>query len=160
MGIHVVRTSEPRERFDTGVQKTDAYLTRDYGCLTYASMSVIRCFSSKKCFRFLYADPTPNALQVFLPQHGILDDAATMPIPADAATSGLAPSAASLLLKESSGQTEDNDIIMHEPDEEATGEQEGVWISADPKPGCVVCNIGESMSSILLVDEMTSYLWS
>ncbi len=24
------------------------------------------------------------------------------------------------------------------------GAEDGVWISADPIPGCVVCNIGES----------------
>ena len=75
-----------------------------------------------------------------------------MPIPADSATSGLAPSAASLLMKEPSGQSEDTDVIMHEPDEEASSEQEGVWISADPKPGCIVCNIGESMLSTLMAE--------
>ena len=90
---------------------------------------------------FLYADPTPNALQVFLPQHGILDDAATTPIPANAATAGLAPSAASALMRD---QSESEDVIMRDSDEEQLGEEEGVWVSADPKPGCVVCNIGES----------------
>ncbi|KAJ7600557.1 hypothetical protein C8J56DRAFT_910602 [Mycena floridula] len=63
---------------------------KDYGCLT-----------------FLYADPTPAALQVFLPRK-------------DLATSldltGL-------------------------PDEQ--GSEEGIWLNADPIPGCVVCNIGE-----------------
>jgi isopenicillin N synthase-like dioxygenase len=24
------------------------------------------------------------------------------------------------------------------------GSEEGIWITADPIPGCVVCNIGES----------------
>jgi hypothetical protein len=43
--------------------------------------------------RFLYADPTPSALQVFL---------------------------------------------------RSPGSAKGVWINADPIPGCVVCNIGES----------------
>ncbi|KAK2465192.1 hypothetical protein APHAL10511_002546 [Amanita phalloides] len=56
---------------------------KDYGCLT-----------------FLYADPTPNALQVFT-KHT------------------------------SSGS----------PLEQGT--ERGGWISADPIPGCIVCNIGE-----------------
>nr|GAT60298.1 oxoglutarate 3-dioxygenase [Mycena chlorophos] len=63
----------------------------DYGCLT-----------------FLYADPTPSALQVFLQQPGAVVDAAPL--------AGL-------------------------PVEQ--GDAEGVWINADPIPGCVVCNIGE-----------------
>jgi isopenicillin N synthase-like dioxygenase len=62
---------------------------KDYGCLT-----------------FLYADPTPNALQVFLKR----------PRMAQADITGL-------------------------PQEQ--GSEEGVWITADPIPGCVVCNIGE-----------------
>ncbi|KAJ8509240.1 hypothetical protein ONZ45_g8557 [Pleurotus djamor] len=65
---------------------------RDYGCLT-----------------FLYADPTPNALQVFLPQSAKATNASSV-------TAGL-------------------------PSEE--GGVNGVWITADPLPGCVVCNIGE-----------------
>jgi hypothetical protein len=56
---------------------------------------------------FLYADPTPNALQVFLKR----------PRMAQADITGL-------------------------PQEQ--GSEEGVWITADPIPGCVVCNIGES----------------
>ncbi|KAF9454785.1 Clavaminate synthase-like protein [Macrolepiota fuliginosa MF-IS2] len=61
---------------------------KDYGCLT-----------------FLYADPTPNALQVFLPRPGTIQaDASGLP---------------------------------------AEGGEEGIWITADPIPGCVVCNIGE-----------------
>ncbi|PIL22559.1 hypothetical protein GSI_15248 [Ganoderma sinense ZZ0214-1] len=56
---------------------------KDYGCLT-----------------FLYADPTPGALQVFLNQPSLVD-----------------------------GDSTTNDG--------------GRWISADPIPGCVVCNIGE-----------------
>ncbi|KAG9227566.1 hypothetical protein CCMSSC00406_0000788 [Pleurotus cornucopiae] len=67
---------------------------RDYGCLT-----------------FLYADPTPNALQVFLPKR-----AAEIINGTSSITNGL-------------------------PSEE--GGEEGVWITADPIPGCVVCNIGE-----------------
>ncbi|KAJ7250880.1 Clavaminate synthase-like protein [Mycena haematopus] len=63
---------------------------KDYGCLT-----------------FLYADPTPSALQVFLPQTG-------SSVSAD--TAGLAAE---------------------------QGAQEGVWINADPIPGCIVVNIGE-----------------
>ncbi|KAF8630836.1 hypothetical protein AX17_005195 [Amanita inopinata Kibby_2008] len=62
---------------------------RDYGCLT-----------------FLYADPTPSALQVFLKRSG------TQSVD----TSGLPPE---------------------------QGDEEGIWINADPIPGCVVCNIGE-----------------
>ena len=60
--------------------------------------------------RFLYADPTPSALQVFLRR----------------------PGTKSLI----SGDL---------PAEE--GDQEGMWINADPIPGCVVCNIGESKCS-------------
>uniref|UniRef100_A0A8H7XPF6 Fe2OG dioxygenase domain-containing protein n=1 Tax=Psilocybe cubensis TaxID=181762 RepID=A0A8H7XPF6_PSICU len=62
---------------------------KDYGCLT-----------------FLYADPTPSALQVFLRRPNSIDQS----------KDGL-------------------------PSEQ--GEEEGVWINADPIPGCVVCNIGE-----------------
>uniref|UniRef100_A0A0W0F3Y2 Fe2OG dioxygenase domain-containing protein n=1 Tax=Moniliophthora roreri TaxID=221103 RepID=A0A0W0F3Y2_MONRR len=61
---------------------------RDYGCLT-----------------FLYADPTPNALQVLVQRFGIGADVAGLPV--------------------------------------EQGNEEGVWISANPIPGCVVCNIGE-----------------
>ncbi|KAF7365225.1 Oxoglutarate 3-dioxygenase [Mycena venus] len=63
---------------------------KDYGCLT-----------------FLYADPTPSALQVFLRQTGgsVVPDAAGLPA--------------------------------------EQGAEEGIWINADPLPGCVVCNIGE-----------------
>ena len=41
--------------------------TRGYGCLTYALMhpSISPLYSTRSSF--LYADPTPNALQVFLP---------------------------------------------------------------------------------------------
>lgn len=106
---------------------------------------------------FLYADPTPNALQVFLPEHGILDDAGNTPIPANAATAGLAPSAASLLMKD---QPESGDVIMHDADEDAEGEQGGMWISADPKPGCLVCNIGESKSHTQLSVSNTHILLS
>ncbi|KAG7088443.1 hypothetical protein E1B28_012435 [Marasmius oreades] len=62
---------------------------KDYGCLT-----------------FLYADRTPNALQVF-----VHPDVAS-----GADVSGL-------------------------PVEQ--GNEEGHWITANPIPGCVVCNIGE-----------------
>lgn len=63
---------------------------KDYGCLT-----------------FLYADPTPGALEVFLERPGHLVQTAP-------------------------------DIPPSE-----NVEQSGVWIKADPIPGCVVCNIGE-----------------
>jgi len=66
---------------------------KDYGCLT-----------------FLYADPTPSALQVFLRQ------TRGASLPSAAPESGL-------------------------PAEQGT--DEGIWINADPIPGCVVCNIGE-----------------
>ena len=59
--------------------------------------------------RFLYADPTPNALQVFSKR-----------------TTGAAHSA------DTSGLP-----VEH-------GAEDGIWISADPIRGCVVCNIGES----------------
>jgi len=62
---------------------------RDYGCLT-----------------FLYADPTPSALQVFLSRPG-----------------------------------ESQSDITSLPSEQ--GPEQGIWINADPIPGCVVCNIGE-----------------
>ncbi|KAF8798792.1 Clavaminate synthase-like protein [Phlegmacium glaucopus] len=62
---------------------------RDYGCLT-----------------FLYADPTPSALQVFLNRPG-----------------------------------ESQSDITGLPSEQ--GLDQGIWIDADPIPGCVVCNIGE-----------------
>ncbi|KAG8922021.1 hypothetical protein FRC02_012207 [Tulasnella sp. 418] len=65
---------------------------KDYGCLT-----------------FLYADPTPNALQVFMPGSQTQDTSSSL-------TNGL-------------------------PKEE--GAENGTWISADPIPGCIVCNIGE-----------------
>ncbi|KAI0061684.1 Clavaminate synthase-like protein [Artomyces pyxidatus] len=64
---------------------------KDYGCLT-----------------FLWADPTKNALQVFLPQQ--------------------------FVAIENPGQ-------ISQPLQE--GIEEGIWINADPIPGCVVCNIGE-----------------
>lgn len=71
--------------------------------------------------RFLYADPTPSALQVFLKRPGATDNH----------NSGL-------------------------PAEQ--GQEEGIWINADPIPGCVVCNIGESeclgcvSASVLMVE--------
>ncbi|KLO11483.1 Clavaminate synthase-like protein [Schizopora paradoxa] len=71
---------------------------------------------------FLYADPTPNALQVFLTKEDVLDDKGVAPIPVTS-TTGLAPSTAKIKAVE-----------------------QGVWINADPIPGCIVCNIGESGS--------------
>ncbi|RXW23388.1 hypothetical protein EST38_g2450 [Candolleomyces aberdarensis] len=56
--------------------------------------------------KFLYADPTPSALQVFLQQPGGKD-------------------------------TVDHGLPREQ------GNEEGVWLNADPIPGCVVCNIGE-----------------
>jgi hypothetical protein len=75
-------------------------------------------FSSKVILRsFLYADPTPNALQVFVPR--------TKPGTAAADLTGL-------------------------PAEH--GNEKGIWITADPIPGCVVCNIGESELFCMAVD--------
>ncbi|KAJ6508798.1 Clavaminate synthase-like protein [Mycena sanguinolenta] len=62
---------------------------KDYGCLT-----------------FLYADPTPSALQVFLQT-------------------------------ESSAPVDITGLAAEQ------GAEKGVWINADPMPGCVVVNIGE-----------------
>jgi len=74
---------------------------RDYGCLT-----------------FLYADPTPNALQVYLPA----EKAKALSI-----NSSLDPLSS---------------IAPNPPSE--SPQSSGVWINADPIPGCIVCNIGES----------------
>jgi isopenicillin N synthase-like dioxygenase len=63
---------------------------RDYGCLT-----------------FLYADPTPSALQVFLANRPGESQSDVAKLPAE------------------------------------QGSEQGIWINADPIPGCVVCNIGE-----------------
>lgn len=116
---------------------------------------------------FLYADPTPNALQVFLPQPELLSDTATSPIPANA-TSGLAPSAASALinavekseaLKKKSGITNESSSVVSQPADDETG-MKGVWISADPIPGCIVCNIGESKRSFLLFADEYIHIFS
>lgn len=86
---------------------------------------------------------------MFLPQHGILDDAATTPIPA-ASTANLAPSAASALVggvEPSESQRPAQPLNAEKDEETMLDEQngtEGVWINADPLPGCVVCNVGES----------------
>ncbi|KZV70198.1 Clavaminate synthase-like protein [Peniophora sp. CONT] len=69
---------------------------KDYGCLT-----------------FLWADPTKNALQVFLP-HG-----------------------------KSAVLVDNNNNSSVKEDQKGETIEDGVWISADPIPGCVVCNIGE-----------------
>lgn len=93
-----------------------------------------------------------------MPQTGVLEDAATTPIPASGG-SGLAPSAASAYMKSvevsavatrpSASQVvhslRDDPIAL---DDE--GGEKGVWINADPIPGCVVCNVGESKSLILV----------
>ncbi|KAF5377963.1 hypothetical protein D9615_006707 [Tricholomella constricta] len=62
---------------------------KDYGCLT-----------------FLYADPTPSALQVFSSRPGAV-------------------------------------VLAYPSSVAQVGSEKGVWINADPIPGCVVCNIGE-----------------
>ena len=89
----------------------------------------------------MYADPTPNALQVFLTERE-LDDAANTPISLTSGQ-GLAPSAASAMMDDDDATNATADIEMTDlPTEEGT--ERGVWINADPLPGCVVCNIGES----------------
>ena len=70
--------------------------------------------SQVPAIRFLYADPTPSALQVFLRRSG-----------------------------------ETSSIQSGLPAEQ--GAEEGIWINADPVPGCVVCNIGESTVSLRLL---------
>ena len=65
--------------------------------------------------RFLYADPTRSALQVFLRRPG-----------------------------------ETSSIQSDLPAEQ--GAEEGIWINADPVPGCVVCNIGESTDFLRLLE--------
>jgi isopenicillin N synthase-like dioxygenase len=68
------------------------------------------------CFRmsdsFLWADPTSNALQVFLQQQfPAIENPSTVTL--------------------------------------QDGIQEGIWVTVDPIPGCIVCNIGESQWIIL-----------
>ena len=60
--------------------------------------------------RFLYADPTPSALQVFVRSPGLVQAQEPCDLPAE------------------------------------EGDEEGIWLTVDPIPGCVVCNIGESKS--------------
>jgi|SRR5882672_6822393 len=57
--------------------------------------------------RFLWADPTRGALQVYVPQQFLAIENPGAPIRQE-------------------------------------GIEEGIWITADPIPGCIVCNIGES----------------
>ena len=86
---------------------------RDYGCLTYAGQF---CYFTLTFTlnRFLYTDPTPSALQVFVNRPG----------ESQSDTTGLPPE---------------------------QGSEQGIWINADPIPGCVVCNIGESKFNTLLL---------
>ncbi len=107
--------------------------------------------------RFLYADPTPNALQVFLTKEDVLDDKGIAPVPANS-TAGLAPSAASAQLDtvvhsnngfKSTSEPEVEDLNSAAASGDSDGKEiksaeQGVWINADPIPGCIVCNIGES----------------
>jgi len=64
-----------------------------------------RRYSTTRYLRFLWADATRGALQVFIRQPG-------------------------LLVKDDNGFGDEH-------------VEDGVWIDADPMPGCVVCNIGE-----------------
>ncbi|KZT34373.1 Clavaminate synthase-like protein [Sistotremastrum suecicum HHB10207 ss-3] len=73
------------------------------------------------CLTFLYADPTKSALQVFLQNPSLLSKA-------NGHTNG-----------HTNGANGTSQPIL--PTEE--GSEKGVWIYADPIPGCVVCNIGE-----------------
>lgn len=103
--------------------------------------------------RFLYADPTPNALQVFLTKEDVLDDKGIAPVPANS-TTGLAPSAASAqldtIVHSDIGFNSASESAIEGPNSAPTDAKEikaveqGVWINADPIPGCIVCNIGES----------------
>lgn len=68
-------------------------------------------------YRFLHADPTPSALQVFLP----------------AATPALA----------SAQSAKDVPRGFEDSLPQEQGAEEGVWLLADPKPRCVVVNIGD-----------------
>ena len=114
--------------------------------------------------RFLYADPTPNALQVFLTQEDILNDRGLSPIPVSSGA-GLAPGAASAFtdtVTERKGNGNKNETVMQDSESDTVqisdnarsdsdtaqtvSVKEGVWINADPLPGCIVCNIGESAS--------------
>lgn len=70
--------------------------------------------------RFLYADPTPNALQVFLRRSGAGRDLSDLPA--------------------------------------EQGDEEGIWITANPVEGCVVCNVGESEYSSCLIHVFSSCL--
>lgn len=71
-----------------------------------------------------------------------MDDAANTPISLTSGQ-GLAPSAASAMMDDDATSATTTDIEMTDlPTEEGT--ERGVWINADPLPGCVVCNIGES----------------
>ena len=109
MGFHVVHISLSTRLFSHHFL-IHFEIRRDYGCLTCVSMIFFPIkgqFSSGN--RFLYADPTPSALQVYL--HG----------------------------KPTTSSGDDSSLSS----------KGGTWINADPIPGCVVCNIGESGIHIL-----------
>jgi len=77
---------------------------KDYGCLT-----------------FLYADPTPSALQVYLHDAGLLKSIPNVKTPAS---------------------QPDKHRVQGDP-VSSQEDGKGVWINADPIEGCIVCNIGE-----------------
>jgi len=85
--------------------------------------------SINRFVRFLYADPSPSALQVFLRRPG----AAIRRTVLQRLKSHLAAAFGGL------GATDTGKLGL--PAEE--GKEEGIWINADPIPGCIVCNIGE-----------------
>lgn len=89
-------------------------------------------------------------------------------MPASSAA-GLAPSAASEFISSglkteikpdelsdfaqpgSASQVKDKDGVNTNEIPNEEGGENGVWINADPMPGCVVCNIGESKCLSLLL---------
>lgn len=93
---------------------------------------------------------------MFLTKEDVLDDKGIAPVPANS-TAGLAPSAASAQLdtvvhsdigfnsaSESAIEDSNTAPIGASDAKEIKAVEQGVWINADPIPGCIVCNIGES----------------
>jgi len=82
---------------------------KDYGCLT-----------------FLYADPTPSALQVYLHDASLLKSV---------------PNVKATASQPEKHRVEEDTVSSNGDSHQKDGN--GVWINADPIEGCVVCNIGE-----------------
>jgi hypothetical protein len=87
-------------------------------------------YSINALARFLYADPSPSALQVFLRRPGATIRHTVL----QRLKSYLAAAFERL------GATGTRELGL--PAEQ--GREKGIWVNADPIPGCVVCNIGES----------------